>query len=281
MTHDRRMVAQQRRKIAEGREAEIYEYDEDSVLRLFFDARSAASLEREAAAMNAVRAAGGVAPEARGTVLEHGRPGLIIERVEGPDMLTLLGKKPWFTFSAGRVLGETHAAMHEVPAPPELPLQKERFRRRIEASAADAPQHARLAEFVLRKLDALPQGDRVCHGDYHPGNVLITPNGPRVIDWPNATRGDPHADVARVLLTFDIASVPPGAPTLVRRLEKIARRLIRSRYLAAYRRMRPLDDGLLAQWRVPVAADRLAEGIEDETDKLLSMLYNAMRAAEA
>jgi len=272
------MVAVQRRKIAEGREAEVFEYDAGSVLRLFRDERMAASLEREAAAMNAVRAAGGPAPHARGTVRENDRPGLIIERLDGPDMLTLLGKKPWYTFSAGRILGETHAALHEVVAPPELPLQKERFRRRIETAAAESPEHARLGEFVLRALDALPQGDRICHGDYHPGNVLITADGPRVIDWPNSTKGDPHADVARVLLTFDIASVPPGAPTLVRRLEKLARRFIRSRYVAAYRRTRPLDDALLARWRIPVAADRLAEGIEDETDKLLSMLYEAMRA---
>ncbi|MEX0749859.1 MAG: aminoglycoside phosphotransferase, partial [Dehalococcoidia bacterium] len=97
-------------------------------------------------------------------------------------------------------------------------------------------------------------------------------------DWPSAMRGDPHADVARTLLVFDIASVPPGAPTIVRRLEKLARRLIRSRYLASYKRLRPLDDALLAQWRIPVAAERLHDGIEDERDKLMAILNQAMQS---
>jgi aminoglycoside phosphotransferase (APT) family kinase protein len=108
--------------------------------------------------------------------------------------------------------------------------------------------------------------------------VLVTPSGPRVIDWPNATRGDPHADVARVLLVFDIASVPPGAPTIVRRLEKVARRYIRSQYIKSYRRQRSLDDALLARWRVPVAAQRLHDGIDDERDKLLNILQDALTA---
>jgi aminoglycoside phosphotransferase (APT) family kinase protein len=279
MPHDRLMVAQQRRRIAEGREAEIFEYGEDTVLKLYWGEPDARRAELEAAAINTVRVAGGPAPEARGIVNENGRTGLIMERVDGPDMLTLLGKKPWFMFSAGRILGETHAALNEVAAPPELPLQKERFRRHIEAVAAHAPEHATLAEFVLRELDAAPQGDRICHGDYHPGNVLVTPRGPRVIDWPNATSGDPHADVARMLLVFDIASVPPGAPTIVRRMEKLARRYIRSQYIAAYRRKRPLDDAVLARWRVPVAGERLSDGIDDEREKLTAILYRAMHVA--
>jgi aminoglycoside phosphotransferase (APT) family kinase protein len=272
------MVTQQRRKLAEGREAEIFPWEDGSVLKLFRAERPAAWIENEAAAMNAVRAAGGPAPEARGIVREDGRPGLLMERIDGPDMLAIFGKKPWMLWSCGRILGEAHAALHDVVAPPELPPHKERLRMHIEAAAADAPEHRPLAEFVLAALETLPQGDRICHGDYHPGNVLLTARGPVVIDWPGATSGDPHADVARTLLILDISNPPPGSPTLVRRLERYARRIIRSRYLASYRRRRPLDDALLARWRVPVAAARLHDGIEDERDALMTMLRDAMTA---
>ena len=46
----------------------------------------------------------------------------------------------------------------------------------------------------------LDGGDRLVHLDLHPMNVMITPTGPIVIDWPNAARGDPLTDVAVTLV---------------------------------------------------------------------------------
>jgi aminoglycoside phosphotransferase (APT) family kinase protein len=40
----------------------------------------------------------------------------------------------------------------------------------------------------------------LCHGDLHPGNVLVDRDGPVVIDWFDAAVGSPVADVARTSL---------------------------------------------------------------------------------
>ncbi|WP_308495210.1 hypothetical protein [Micromonospora purpureochromogenes] len=32
-------------------------------------------------------------------------------------------------------------------------------------------------------LDGLPDGDRLCHDDFHPGNVLLAVDWTAVIDW--------------------------------------------------------------------------------------------------
>jgi hypothetical protein len=42
---------------------------------------------------------------------------------------------------------------------------------------------------VFLMLEALPDRQNLCHGDYHPGNVLITRRGPLVIDWMTACAG--------------------------------------------------------------------------------------------
>jgi hypothetical protein len=65
----------------------------------------------------------------------------------------------------------------------------------------------------------------------------------------------------------------------VRALAKFVRRYIRAQYIKHYRRARPLDDATLDAWRIPVAGERLADGIDDEREKLLSMLYAAMNAS--
>jgi tRNA A-37 threonylcarbamoyl transferase component Bud32 len=45
---------------------------------------------------------------------------------------------------------------------------------------------------LLRQLHAVP--GRVVHLDLHPENVMLTADGPYVIDWANAEEGDPGLD---------------------------------------------------------------------------------------
>ena len=53
------------------------------------------------------------------------------------------------------------------------------------------------------KLQSYPRGTALCHGDFNPSNVIITPKGDwRVIDWSHVRLGDPCADVARTYLLF-------------------------------------------------------------------------------
>ncbi len=53
------------------------------------------------------------------------------------------------------------------------------------------------------KLQSYPRGTALCHGDFNPTNVIITPKGDwRVIDWSHVRLGDPCADVARTFLLF-------------------------------------------------------------------------------
>jgi thiamine kinase-like enzyme len=48
-----------------------------------------------------------------------------------------------------------------------------------------------LREKALSYLAALPDDKKICHGDFHPGNVLITDKGAIVIDWMTASSGNP------------------------------------------------------------------------------------------
>jgi aminoglycoside phosphotransferase (APT) family kinase protein len=261
-----------RTRIAEGREAEIFEWDEGRVLRLFRSARSAVALEHETAAMRAVRAVVPLVPEVYDIVEVDGRAGIIMERVEGPDLITLLGSKPWRVFGAGSVLGATHAQINAIQAPATIEPLKERLRRIANRPAV--PEQSRLR--LLQAIDGLPDGDRLCHGDFHPGNILMSERGPVVIDWPNVTAGDAVADFARTDLLLRVGEPPPGTPSLVKYMQGLGRRIIRSSYRRAYLRERPTDSAIEDRWRTVRAADRLiAEGIESEREKLSAILRQA------
>lgn len=261
-------------RIAEGREAEIFAWDDGRVLRLFRGARSAESLEREATAMRAARAVVPLVPEAFEIVDVDGRPGIVLERVDGVDLITVLGKKPWMVWSAGSTCGRVHAQLHDVVAPPSLESLHDRIRRLCATSDAIPPDVVRN---TLARLETLPDGDRLCHGDFHPGNVLMSPRGPVVIDWPNVTRGDAAADHARTTLLLRIGDPPPGSPALVKYMEGFGRKIIARAYKRAYLRARPTDASLAKRWELVRAADRLAENISEEREKLLTLLRENRR----
>ena len=257
-------------RIAEGREAEIFAWEPGVVLKLFRDDPWAAKRrDTEMAAMSAVSGAAGPMPAALGTVEVDRRPGLLVERVEGIDMLTRIGKQPWSVVSAGGAMANVHAAVHRAQASSSLETLHNRLERQIKLVAT---QRADIADRGLRALESLPQGDRLLHGDFHPGNIILSPRGPIVIDWPNATRGDPAADVARTLLMMRLGDLPPGTPWIILRLEKFGRGLLRSRYVSTYRRAAGIDMALVERWTVPVAIGRLTEGIEPERPKILKLL---------
>lgn len=72
---------------------------------------------------------------------------------------------------------------------------------------------------LLRTLHALPPrrrpASRVLHLDLHPENVVLTPHGPRVIDWNNAEEGPPGLDwgvSAMILAQVAVDESDPRAP---------------------------------------------------------------------
>lgn len=265
------------KRIAEGREAEIFAWEPGTVLRLLRSGgeSQAPRLENEARAMRAAREAGVPVPSVHEVVVVEGRAGLVMQRCDGPDLLTELGKRPWTLVRAARITGELQARLHAVVAPPEIPPQREVIARRIEI--VDMPPALRT--FALRLLEQMPDGDALCHGDFHPGNIIDTADGPVLIDWPDVSRGDPEGDLARSRMLIRMGALPPGSPILIRLFTSIARSVFASRSDAAYRHKRTPDEAAVRRWATVRAADRLASRIDSEREPLLRILEDA--AAQA
>src|SRR5689334_1819136 len=163
-------------RIAQGRQADVYTWDGDrAVLKLYREGLDMQAAE--AAALTRLNGTG-IAPRLLDTVTIDGRVGLVLQRLDGLDMLTLLQRQPWRLPSLARMLAHAALRVHRVQAPSDLPDLIEVLGERIEAADLDT----RLREFALRVLHTLPAGDRLCHGDLHPGNTVVTSNGVSIID---------------------------------------------------------------------------------------------------
>ena len=253
-------------RLGGGREAEIFAFGAGRVLRLARDPQRASAVEREVTALAAARRAGAPVPAVYGLLSVEGRPGAVIERLDGEDMLIRLGRRPWSVWTIGRALGRAHARLHGVQAPGELPSLVDELRNRLMSELVPGD----VRDSALAQLDQLPAGNGLCHCDFHPANLLPTRDGYAVIDWTGGSRGEPAADVAQTRLLIALGAVPADAPRAVRWLQARGRRLLLAAYMAGYRSARPLNGGEVERWSFVCAAARLADDIPAERHSLLA-----------
>lgn len=254
--------------IGQGRTAEVFAWGEDQILKLYRLEFPVQAVELEARVGRAVCEAGIAAPAVEGQVEVEGRPGIIYRRVRGASMLDVLSRQPWLVLRFARQFAELHAKMHAATQQ-ELPSQREKLKRDIER----APQlSAPMKEKALQKLGQLPSGNITCHGDFHPGNILMSKDGPVIIDWMTASQGNPLADVARTSYLLSRGTVPPGTNWIEKLLIQTLRRLFHFVYLRRYRKLRPFSEEELEQWRLIIAAARLSEEIAKEEAQLMAII---------
>ena len=254
--------------IGTGRTAEVFAWGDGQVLKLYRDGMPAQWVADEARVGRIVVDAGLAAPAIGAMVELDGRLGVVYERLDGPSMLDYMAAHPVEIPALARQFADLHAQMHETVRH-ELPSQREGFVEAVEY----APQlPAELKQGVLQRLEQLPDGLAICHGDYHPGNLVMTSHGPVVIDWMSACRGNPVADVARTTLMFRMARVPEYYSSETQQAVDLARRSFYEAYLSAYLARRPFPVDEIQAWIPVLAAARLCEGIVEEEAELLKLV---------
>jgi hypothetical protein len=235
--------------IGAGKEAEVYLYRPGWVVELTRWRKDHGPARRENAILRAL-APTGLAPATQGVVEIEGRWGVVMEHVTGPVLAVRLGA-PSGVGAVLEVMVELHRRMHEQVAPPGLPPLKERLVRNISgARYVDEPTRRRL----LDSMPALPDGDRLCHGDFHPYNILGTGTKARIVDWLDASVADPAADVCRTYVLIGAVNTD-----------------LAQAYVDAYVAATGMDRMAVYAWLPVVAAARLAEKVPKETPRLLAL----------
>lgn len=143
------------RLLGSGRSADVFEVEGERGWVVRRDRDGWGDAVAEAAVMEHVREHGYPVPAVRAAT----RADLVMERLSGPTMLEAFGTGEVGTREGGVILAGLLRALHAVPA----------------RGSGDPAV-------------------RVLHLDLHPDNVLLTPDGPKVIDWSNAEEGPPGLD---------------------------------------------------------------------------------------
>jgi aminoglycoside phosphotransferase (APT) family kinase protein len=238
--------------VALGTRSTVREFGADAVVKVPLPSTNEAWIRYEAEYSSAVRLAGAPVPEFLGFIDHDGLTASVYRRARGPVMWDAILVDPASAPAHGALLADLQLHLASLVPPVTVPSFADRVRCKVRAAARVAGVTA------AEVLAALPiDGPTVlCHGDLHPGNVILTAGGPMIVDWFDTGRGDPLADIARSTLLM--APDADAAPSHLAGGEPGLRRRLTAAYLAA---VGDPDPSRLQRWRAVMAVARIAEGV--------------------
>lgn len=192
--------------IGVGNTATVYVWEEDKVLKLFYQGYSKKAVEKEFHNAKAISNMDFAKPKAYEIIFCEERMGIIYDRVKGKSLLD-------WVIKTGDVQGcavymaKLHKAIirnriNNVP----------NYKEFLEYSILNAPSaNSKKQKEVMQMLDKLQDGNTLCHGDFHPGNIFISDGNAIVIDFMNVCHGDFLYDVARTVFLVEYTPVPVEA----------------------------------------------------------------------
>lgn len=255
--------------IARGNTADVFEWGENKVLKLFKADIPKEAIENEYRINSELYKCNFPVVATYELIELHGRIGIVYEKMEGFTMSKLIACKPWRIAREARRLAQLHERIHR-NVNLYLPYQKEKIRRNIALTEL-------LDDYVKKKLydyiEKLPDGNVLCHGDFHPDNILISESRTVIIDWMDATIGNPLADVARTSIILRFAAVANDRPCIERSILNWLRYKFYSEYIDQYKKITSVNINQIKQWELPIAAARLNESLSQrEKIELLNFI---------
>ncbi len=133
---------------------------------------------------------------------------------------------------------------------PMLNRIKEKFREKLENSD-NIDENIKYE--LLQRLEGMKNHKKLCHGDFHPSNVIVQEDGTvYVIDWSHVTQGNASADAARTYLLFSMDGK-----------EELA-----NKYLDLFEKMSGIEKQSIQRWIPIVAATQMTKKIPEEQEFL-------------
>lgn len=259
--------------LGKGMTADVYKWGQDKVLKLYRKNCPDEWVKHEAEIGRKLHEAGISTPEVFEIVEIEGRKGVIFERIFGKTITDIIEKEPWLFYEYVRQMALFHYKIHQHSID-GIPSQKERFTQTITMSSAILGKRVNK---ILDYIDSLPDGDRICHGDFYISNIIISNGKPVIIDCTSAYRGNPSGDVARTCMIINSPAVFPGIPQIAAAMAAFPKWLTYKIYLNEYLKISKAKIEDIDAWILPVAAAKLKDRIPGEEKWLMKIIDKRLK----
>lgn len=221
----------------------------DRCVKVFDEGYSKQDVLNEALNHARVEATGLNIPELLEVTTVDGKWAIVTRFIEGKTLTQLMAENPDDKDKYIDLLVNLQIQIHERTCP-LLNKLKDSMGRKLCLTELAATTRFDL----YTRLDAMPRHSKICHGDFHPSNVIIAEDGtPYIIDWSHATQGNASSDAAGTYLSFRILGDKAGA----------------EKYLELFCEKSKTDKQYVFKWIPIVAAAKSISSDEDVKEQLL------------
>lgn len=237
-------------KVLAERQNKIIYKDGDKTIKVFDENFSKSDVLNEALNQSRVEETGLHIPKVAEVSKIDGKWAIVSDFIEGKTLQQLMDENPDKLDEYLDLFVNIQIEIQSKTAP-LLNKLWDKMKRKIDETNLDATTRYELHT----RLNGMHKHHKVCHGDFNPSNVIITPEGvPYVIDWSHATQGNASADVARTYLLFCLK----GDDELA------------NKYLDLFCKKTDTAKQYVQQWLPIVAASQSVKGKDEEREFLLN-----------
>lgn len=240
-------------KIIAVRTSKTIYKDGDTVIKMFDSNYDKSDILNEALNQARIETTGLNIPKIIAVNQINHKWSIVSEYIKGKTLARLMEENPDKELEYLNRFVDLQIHMHQVK-PPRLNNLNDILKEKIELTDLYATKR-----YDLRmRLELMPRHQKLCHGDFHPSNIIITEkNQPYILDWSHVTRGNASADVARTYLLFWLE----GNDALA------------NKYLDIYCTKTDTAKAYVKQWLPIVATSQsVSRGLKKDRESLLSWL---------
>ncbi|WP_341357572.1 aminoglycoside phosphotransferase family protein [Rossellomorea sp. y25] len=238
--------------IAIGNTANVFLY-ENKVFKVYNDSLPDKESTNEAHKQKYAYSCGLSVPKIVDVTKIDGKQVIIMEHIKGRtigDFLTDNMEKAEYYMN---ISVDIQMKIHKIKADSIEPMS-EKLSRQIESAPGLDIQ---LKSTLIKKLDSMTFDEKLCHGDFHLFNLIMSDHNVTIIDWVDSSAGDIRADVYRTYLLYSRFSVE-----------------LADMYMRLYCERSGLSKDEVFQWAPIIAAARLSECVSSEKPERLLEIVN-------
>lgn len=184
------------KKIGEGNTAELFLLDGERVLKLFREGYSRDSVKYEYNNHRCICTLTDNVPQIYELAEHDGRFGYIMQYIRGRSLASDMMNEAGFE-SAMALFTKLHKGLLESKTDDARSYKEWMLGVLAEKNAPGS---------LIENIRDLPDGNSLCHGDFHPFNIIITDDGrPYIIDFANICKGPAEYDIARTYMLLNEA----------------------------------------------------------------------------